>query len=689
MADLQRMERALRNADAAGDVEAAKVIARAIKQAMAAPEGPKTSLIEDAVGYVNKGVQSMASGATAGFVDEIGAGLDALPVAAYRSLAEGQPFDVGKAYDDRLQAYRGDLKSFRDENPGSAIVGEIAGAVTSPIARLGAGFLANGATTLARAGRGAVVGSGFGAAYGAGNAEGGAVERAKGAATGGLLGGVVGAAAVPAIDLVSAGVRRTAQALLDRYGRTEAGQRRVIDALTKANGGDARQAMQAVRAALTKGDDLSIADVGGINAQRQARAVANVPGESSQIADDFIAQRTAGRGGRMQKAADELTPDRFYSSLDELTAAQRNKASPLYDEAFNSKKFIQWDERLQQFLDDPIVAKGLQKGIRIQQLEALAAGKPFDPSAYAIKGFNDAGDVVIGKTSNLRAMDAAKRGLDDMLEVYRDKTTGKLVLDDMGRAINSVRRALVSKLDDITADGSGRSAYQDARGVYAGPAAAKDALNRGRMFLRGDEEMTGRAYRGMTESNQQAFKFGVRRELSKIINTDTQAAPNKFADKKADLWNRLGQIFEPDELSRFRSQVEDEIGRTKLERFVNPRGGSQTTPLAEDIAELSRVPSWILEAVDGFRNGGDVIGRVGGAMKPLIANPMQALSRPNEKVAADIARTLLSLDKKTQAAFFKNADARVFAEDLLPVLKKGYRDSLSAAITRAGSSQGQ
>ena len=84
-----------------------------------------------------------------------------------------------------------------------------------------------------------------------------------------------------------------------------------------------------------------------------------------------------------------------------------------------------------------------------------------------------------------------------------------------------------------------------------------------------------------------------------------------------------------------------------------------------------------------------MIGRVGGAMKPLIANPMQALSRPNEKVAADIARTLLSLDKKTQAAFFKNADARVFAEDLLPVLKKGYRDSLSAAITRAGSSQGQ
>jgi hypothetical protein len=96
-----------------------------------------------------------------------------------------------------------------------------------------------------------------------------------------------------------------------------------------------------------------------------------------------------------------------------------------------------------------------------------------------------------------------------------------------------------------------------------------------------------------------------------------------------------------------------------------------------------------LEAVDGFRNGGDLIGRVGGAVRPLVANPIQALSRPNEKVAAQIARTILTLDKNTQAAFFRNAEARAFAEDLLPVLKKGYRDSMSAAITRAGSSQGQ
>jgi len=656
MADLQRMERALRNADAAGDVEAAKVIARAIKQAMAAPEGPKTSLIEDAVGYVNKGVQSMASGATAGFADEIGAGLDALPVAVYRSLAEGQPFDVGKAYDDRLQAYRGDLKSFRDENPGSAIVGEIAGAVTSPIARLGAGFLANGATTLARAGRGAVVGSGFGTAYGAGNAEGGAVERAKGAATGGLLGGVVGAAAVPAIDLVSGGVRKLAQSLLDRYGRTEAGQRKVIDALTKANGGDARQAMQAVRAALTKGDDLSIADVGGINAQRQARAVANVPGASSQIADDFIAQRTAGRGDRLRSAADELAPSaNITAKADALTAQAKNASRPIYEKAVNPDRLIP-DENFAIITEDPF----LRSVVGRVKADKLAGMKDMPDNAMPV-------------------VDAVKKRLDDMIGLAQRQGANNRV-----RMLSEKRDMLVTLADDAVPE------YAAARAAYGTPVRMREAMEAGQKFLRGEATLTRKELAALSDEQQAMFRLGARKAIDDLISSDTQAAVNRFADKKEALWAKLRAVFpNPESFARFKGGVEQEIKRAQLERFVNPRGGSQTTPLAEDIAELSRVPSWILEAVDGFRNGGDVIGRVGGAMKPLIANPMQALSRPNEKVAADIARTLLSLDKKTQAAFFKNADARFFAEDLLPVLKKGYRDSLSAAITRAVSSQGQ
>lgn len=656
MADLQRMERALRNADAAGDVEAAKVIARALKAAMAEPAKPKTSLVEDVAGYVNKGVQTLASGATAGFADEIGAGLDALPVAAYRSIADGQPFDVGKAYDDRLQAYRGDLQSFRDDNPGSALVGEIAGAVISPAARLGAGYLANGVGTAARMGRGAVVGGGFGAAYGAGNAEGGAIERAKGAGVGGVLGAGVGAAAVPAIDLVSGGVRKLAQSLLDRYGRTEAGQRKVIDALTKANGGDARQAMQAVRAALTKGDDLSIADVGGINAQRQARAVANVPGESSQIADDFIAQRTAGRGDRLRSAADELAPAaNMTAKADALTAQAKNASRPIYARAVNPDRLIP-EENFAIVTEDPF----LKSVIGRVKSDKLA-------------GMKDLPD------NSMPVVDAAKKRLDDMIGLAQRQGANNRV-----RMLSEKRDMLVTLADDAVPE------YAAAREAYGTPVRMREAMEQGQKFLRGEVSLTRKELAALSEEQQAMFRLGARKAIDDLISSDTQAAVTRFADKKEALWAKLRAVFpNPESFARFKGGVEQEIKRAQLERFVNPRGGSQTTPLAEDIAELSRVPSWILDAVDGFRNGGDLIGRVGGAVKPLVANPMQALSRPDEKVAADIARTLLSLDRKTQDAFFRNANARVFAEDLLPVLKKGYRDSMSSALTRATSSQGQ
>ena len=656
MADLQRMEKALRNADAAGDVEAAKVIARALKQAMAEPEKPQGNPVEDAIGYVNKGLQSVASGATAGFADEIGAFFDAPFVAGYRSLVDGQPFDMGKAYDDRLQAYRDDQNSFREDSPVSAITGEIAGAVTSPIARIGAGFLANGVGTAARMGRGAAVGAGFGGAYGAGNAEGGAVERAKGAGVGGLLGAGVGAVAVPAIDAISAGVRRSAQALLDRYGRTEAGQRKVIDALTKANGGDSRQAIQAVRQALTKGEDLSIADIGGINVQRQARAVANVPGESSQIADDFIAQRVAGRGDRLRSAADELAPStNITAQADALTAKAKNASRPIYEKAVNPDRLIP-EENFAVVTEDPFL-KSIIGRVKADKLA----------------GMKDLPD------NSMPVVDAVKKRMDDMIGLAQRQGANNRV-----RMLSEKRDMLVTLADDAVPE------YAAAREAYGTPVRMREAMESGQKFLRGEVSLTRKELTALSDEQQAMFRIGARKAIDDLISSDTQAAVTRFADKKEALWAKLRAVFPNQEsFARFKTGVEQEIERAKLERFINPRGGAQTTPLAEDIAELSRVPSWILDAVDGFRNGGDLLGRVGGAVRPLVANPIQALSRPNEKVAGEIARTILSLDKNTQAAFFRNAEARAFAEDLLPVLKKGYRDGMSAAITRAGTSQNQ
>src|SRR3546814_19291831 len=93
----------------------------------------------------------------------------------------------------------------------------------------------------------------------------------------------------------------------------------------------------------------------------------------------------------------------------------------------------------------------------------IAGEEGVEPRGLGL-AFNDAGDVVFEETpANMRTLDYIKRGLDDVLERYRDPTTGRLVLDNTGRAIDQTRRALLDELDNINPD------YAKARAAWAGP----------------------------------------------------------------------------------------------------------------------------------------------------------------------------------------------------------------------------
>lgn len=72
-----------------------------------------------------------------------------------------------------------------------------------------------------------------------------------------------------------------------------------------------------------------------------------------------------------------------------------------------------------------------------------------------------------------QTLDYVKRGMDDVLEDKRNPLTGRLVLDEAGRAQNGVRGQLLSKVDRLNPD------YAAARSAYAGPMASRDALARG------------------------------------------------------------------------------------------------------------------------------------------------------------------------------------------------------------------
>jgi hypothetical protein len=206
------------------------------RKAEAEAAGP--GVLESAAGYVSGLAKSAGHGFTLGFMDEIDAGVNAPFIAAKRALVDGQPFDMGRAYDDRLNQYRAGLKEFREDSPVSAFVGEAAGAVGGTLAVPALRAMTSipaGASMLSQIGRGAATGAALGGAYGYGSGEGGIANRAEGAMTGAAVGGVLGGIAPPLIE----GVRKGGQFVADKtinllpFRQMGAAERKVAEALMR------------------------------------------------------------------------------------------------------------------------------------------------------------------------------------------------------------------------------------------------------------------------------------------------------------------------------------------------------------------------------------------------------------------------------------------------------------------------
>ena len=233
---------------------------------------------------------------------------------------------------------------------------------------------------------------------------------------------------------------------------TPAAEKKIVHLIREIGGGDEAAGFREVQKRLSAGgDDTALVDTLDIQGAKMGRASANVPeGQGPVIADEFVQTRAGGRGERLQKAADTLAPNQYYELLETLSAKMAKDAKPLYDEAFapisdlKGKVFAQWDDRLQRFLDEPEIQRGMALGIKIQRKEAVARNQPFNFKEYAVKGFDENGNLIIEGTPNLRAMDAAKRGLDQKINEAKDDFGNIKWTEDL-RAPEQLRKALVAK----------------------------------------------------------------------------------------------------------------------------------------------------------------------------------------------------------------------------------------------------
>lgn len=562
----------------------------------AQPAAPAFSGIGKTIGDFGR---SAVDAVTFGLADEARAAGAATGDALARTLGmPNAPVGTwGEGYDRALAEER-------KKNADMGIVPQIAGGLVGGLASAPRA-VAGAVSSLPRWLRPIIEGAGFGAAYGAGSGEGGIEGRAGGAAIGAGIGGAVGAA-VPVVTWAVRGVRNA-------LNPTTAAQTRLAEALTR-DGTAPADIPAAVRAL---GPEATIVDAAGPNVRGMARAVANLPGEGRDLAETAIAGRAQAQPERTTAAIQQQfgAGEDWHVTFNALDAARRQAARPLYDQAYAAP--VTPTAEMTQILQTDAGRKAMDRAARIASNEGV-----------------DLSQVPI---TDMRAWDYAKRGLDDVVEKYRDPTTGRLALDTEGRSVESVRSRLVAELDNVN------PAYRTAREAWGGPTRAREAMQRGREFARRPAEITEQQITRLSPADRDFFRLGVARYLWEQAGTGTGA--NRLIRDTIGNRNfqRALRAVSPD--AQAYGLFLDDMRRLATFRDTNAAmfGGSRTAVLAKE-----------MDDVDGGM-ARDVVSAVTGSPSALaIRVGVKALDRVklrlNERARNQLARMLFSTDPREQRA---------------------------------------
>lgn len=250
-------------------------------------------------------------------------------------------------------------------------------------------------------------------------------------------------------------------------------------------------------------DQFNAASSKAASAQRDVQAANSAltlaRGKQTQTGGDVYSTSTANQENSEAEANAAQAQSALDQANQEKAAIQDRLQQAQADGTANAPGAV-WSPRIQQFLDDPIAKAGIARGIELQRLDALAAGKPFNPTEYAITGQDADGNPTVGAVPTMRTLDAVKRGMDAIISDNTDQATGKV--NTYGRSVNLVNNAFKSELDNLN------PTYAEARAAYAGPSQVMDAARLGAKVFSSDSDVTAKQVAQMGDSEKAGFQAG-------------------------------------------------------------------------------------------------------------------------------------------------------------------------------------
>jgi hypothetical protein len=596
------------------------------------PSGVRPGLADQAVHGLTAGVNTDIYAATRAISNAIRHPVDAL---------QSRGATVADAYHQgRTDALAG-VDYVNMQHPIAAPVSEIGGAIVNPI-----GAEAKGVKALA------ATGAGYGAVSGFEDNNGTLGERAASAATHAAI-GAVAAPVVGAVLRVPGAVVRATKSVL---GGSPTLARKIIAKAIDADGKTGAEAGAEMAAAHANNVPYMLADAGD-NARGLLAAATRTPGPARTVARTALEERQAGLAERVTNAIErDLGPiANPHHVADTLMTEASSRAGPLYDAAYARSGADTFGKAVAPLLQRPSMRRAFQRAYRIAQEEGR------DPTTLGFD-LNDAGEVTLTRAPSWQTLDYVKRGLDDVVESYRDSTTGRLNLDTEGRAVNQTLRNFLGAFDKANPD------YAAARAAYGGPVRGIDAMNQGRKALSMTADDLEARMRDMTPFEKQMFALGTRRAMAEHVDSrgDTANVINALAGtgKKRAMLARL--FGDRKQFGRFVETLQQE--KEGYRTFARGLTGSPTALNHQDDAALEVASA----AIDMAANGG----------LPIATAIKMALKFGAGSRGAKTKEQVAALLSETDPARFKELAGVIHAEMERRGLHSRRINQAAIAITR-------
>lgn len=601
-------------------------------------------------------VAAVANGISFGTLPNAQAAVDAAANSAMNVVGAGDGSPFSERYDKTLVAQQDARRAYRDAHPLANAALEVVGGLAS------GGALAKGGATLVgrmpneglsniipRMFAGSVEGGAYGAASGFGGGEGSFENRAKGAGENLLLGAAVGTAAPPIVDAVKAGGRVAGNVVRGFYNANPQGH--ADELLVRALMRDKRtpEALAAeVRAATGQGQkEFVAADAGGKSAQRTLKLAARTPGEFSDTAAEFTANRQAGQSNRLGSYVDDLTgqkADDAFKTEQDILAQRKAAAEPAYDAAYKAPApvdpFYTQESLGRQSVQDALPGAQRLAAEKQVPLSDLFTEVP-NPNAQPVS--RQVPSKVLGPDGNpvmttveevkdptlrvptVRGWDYIKRSLDaDVNKLYANSAVE-------APAVKETRNMLRERLaTDVPEYGQALQQYSDDSALLDALGIGRDVANSSGLALDGGEA----AFKKLTPEQQKLARLGYARELKgKITSGDTEGRDVSRPFTGTDAKRKASVMaVSPEAETVFGSRLGRERDMLRTNRAI--AGGSDTA-------------GNILDQNDAV-NGGVLTALLSGRPMVALGRGAEGLSRRaagmNEDVAKRVGDILLSND---------------------------------------------